>query len=66
MAHLSPSFPQPDVTEKYGSAPEYGSSVDGHPEVPEAKDGTMLVALSRGLGGGMGPHAVRRGCVAQP
>ncbi|XP_025773542.1 actin filament-associated protein 1-like 2 [Puma concolor] len=28
----------PDVTEKYGSAPEYGSSVDGHPEVPEAKD----------------------------
>ncbi|XP_047680752.1 actin filament-associated protein 1-like 2 isoform X1 [Prionailurus viverrinus] len=32
------SGPKPDVTEKYGSAPEYGSSVDGHPEVPEAKD----------------------------
>ncbi|XP_029788475.1 actin filament-associated protein 1-like 2 isoform X4 [Suricata suricatta] len=27
-----------DITEKYLSAPEYGSSVDGHPEVPEAKD----------------------------
>ncbi|XP_040480466.1 actin filament-associated protein 1-like 2 isoform X4 [Ursus maritimus] len=27
-----------DITEKYLSTPEYGSSVDGHPEVPEAKD----------------------------
>ncbi|KAM5320803.1 actin filament-associated protein 1-like 2 isoform 3-T3 [Glossophaga mutica] len=29
---------KPDTTEKYLSAPEYGSSVDGHPEVPETKD----------------------------
>ncbi|KAF6316825.1 actin filament associated protein 1 like 2 [Rhinolophus ferrumequinum] len=29
---------KPDVTEKYLSASEYGSSVDGHPEVPETKD----------------------------
>ncbi|XP_035931584.2 actin filament-associated protein 1-like 2 isoform X1 [Halichoerus grypus] len=27
-----------DITEKYLSASEYGSSVDGHAEVPEAKD----------------------------
>ncbi|XP_032168221.1 actin filament-associated protein 1-like 2 isoform X2 [Mustela erminea] len=27
-----------DVTEKYLSAPEYGSSIEGHAEVPEAKD----------------------------
>ncbi|XP_034519197.1 actin filament-associated protein 1-like 2 isoform X2 [Ailuropoda melanoleuca] len=27
-----------DITEKYLSAPEYGSSIDGHLEVPEAKD----------------------------
>nr|XP_033697702.1 actin filament-associated protein 1-like 2 isoform X3 [Tursiops truncatus] len=32
-------FPgQPDVTEKYLSASDYGSSIDGHPEVPETKD----------------------------
>lgn len=29
---------KPDVTEKYLSASEYGSSVDGHAEVPETKD----------------------------
>ncbi|XP_054437533.1 actin filament-associated protein 1-like 2 isoform X3 [Pteronotus mesoamericanus] len=29
---------KPDITEKYLSAQEYGSSVDGHPEVPETKD----------------------------
>ncbi|XP_014641246.1 PREDICTED: actin filament-associated protein 1-like 2 isoform X3 [Ceratotherium simum simum] len=29
---------KPDITEKYLSASEYGSSVDGHPEVPETKD----------------------------
>lgn len=29
---------KPDATEKYLSAPEYGGSVDGHPEVPETKD----------------------------
>ncbi|XP_032464152.1 actin filament-associated protein 1-like 2 isoform X10 [Phocoena sinus] len=33
-----PSCPKPDVTEKYLSASEYGSSIDGHPEVPETKD----------------------------
>ncbi|XP_022355070.1 actin filament-associated protein 1-like 2 isoform X3 [Enhydra lutris kenyoni] len=27
-----------DITEKYLSAPEYGSSIEGHTEVPEAKD----------------------------
>ncbi|CAK6436085.1 unnamed protein product [Pipistrellus nathusii] len=27
-----------DIAEKYLSASEYGSSVDGHPEVPETKD----------------------------
>uniref|UniRef100_G1P9D3 Actin filament associated protein 1 like 2 n=1 Tax=Myotis lucifugus TaxID=59463 RepID=G1P9D3_MYOLU len=27
-----------DISEKYLSASEYGSSVDGHPEVPETKD----------------------------
>uniref|UniRef100_A0A8P0T064 Actin filament-associated protein 1-like 2 n=2 Tax=Canis lupus familiaris TaxID=9615 RepID=A0A8P0T064_CANLF len=27
-----------DIMEKYLSASEYGSSIDGHPEVPEAKD----------------------------
>ncbi|XP_057591222.1 actin filament-associated protein 1-like 2 isoform X5 [Hippopotamus amphibius kiboko] len=30
--------PKPDITEKYLSAPECGSSIDGHPEVPEIKD----------------------------
>ncbi|KAM5243590.1 actin filament-associated protein 1-like 2 isoform 3-T3 [Hipposideros larvatus] len=29
---------KPDITEKYLSSSEYGSSVDGHPEVPETKD----------------------------
>lgn len=29
---------KPDLTEKYLFASEYGSSVDGHPEVPETKD----------------------------
>ncbi|KAF6107361.1 actin filament associated protein 1 like 2 [Phyllostomus discolor] len=29
---------KPDTAEKYLSAPEYGGSVDGHPEVPETKD----------------------------
>ncbi|KAK2488410.1 hypothetical protein MC885_011675 [Smutsia gigantea] len=29
---------KPDLTEKYLSASECGSSTDGHPEVPEAKD----------------------------
>ncbi|XP_058400035.1 actin filament-associated protein 1-like 2 isoform X4 [Diceros bicornis minor] len=29
---------KPDITEKYLSASEYGSSIDGHPEVPETKD----------------------------
>ncbi|KAL4668484.1 hypothetical protein H8957_011252 [Semnopithecus entellus] len=29
---------KPDTAEKYLSASEYGSSVDGHPEVPETKD----------------------------
>ncbi|XP_069899994.1 actin filament-associated protein 1-like 2 isoform X3 [Globicephala melas] len=33
-----PSCPKPDVTEKYLSASDYGSSIDGHPEVPETKD----------------------------
>ncbi|XP_059956471.1 actin filament-associated protein 1-like 2 isoform X1 [Mesoplodon densirostris] len=32
------SCPKPDITEKYLSASEYGSSIDGHPEVPETKD----------------------------
>ncbi|KAB0405740.1 hypothetical protein E2I00_001581, partial [Balaenoptera physalus] len=46
------SCPKPDVTEKYLSASEYGSSIDGHPEVPETKDGTHALALGLGLGGG--------------
>lgn len=29
---------KPDLPEKYLSSSEYGSSVDGHPEVPETKD----------------------------
>ncbi|XP_051002809.1 actin filament-associated protein 1-like 2 [Acomys russatus] len=29
---------KPDIVEKYLSAAEYGSTVDGHPEVPETKD----------------------------
>ncbi|XP_069315939.1 actin filament-associated protein 1-like 2 isoform X8 [Eulemur rufifrons] len=29
---------KPDIAEKYLSASEYGSSTDGHPEVPETKD----------------------------
>ncbi|XP_063583836.1 actin filament-associated protein 1-like 2 isoform X7 [Pongo abelii] len=29
---------KPDTAEKYLSASEYGSSMDGHPEVPETKD----------------------------
>ncbi|KAM8781760.1 actin filament-associated protein 1-like 2 isoform 3-T3 [Rhynchonycteris naso] len=29
---------KPDITEKNLSATEYGSAVDGHPEVPETKD----------------------------
>ncbi|XP_035125053.2 actin filament-associated protein 1-like 2 isoform X9 [Callithrix jacchus] len=29
---------KPDIAEKHLSALEYGSSVDGHPEVPETKD----------------------------
>ncbi|XP_036867284.2 actin filament-associated protein 1-like 2 isoform X5 [Manis javanica] len=29
---------KPDLTEKYLSASDCGSSIDGHPEVPEAKD----------------------------
>ncbi|XP_048663334.1 actin filament-associated protein 1-like 2 isoform X4 [Marmota marmota marmota] len=29
---------RPDIAEKYLSAPEYGSSTDSHPEVPETKD----------------------------
>ncbi|XP_047616199.1 actin filament-associated protein 1-like 2 isoform X2 [Phacochoerus africanus] len=32
------SCPKPDINEKYLSASEYGSSTDGHPEVPETKD----------------------------
>ncbi|XP_066880684.1 actin filament-associated protein 1-like 2 isoform X2 [Kogia breviceps] len=32
------SCPKPDITEKYLSASECGSSIDGHPEVPETKD----------------------------
>ncbi|KAK2099033.1 hypothetical protein P7K49_024484 [Saguinus oedipus] len=33
---------KPDIAEKYLSASECGSSVDGHPEVPETKDGNSL------------------------
>ncbi|XP_053524417.1 actin filament-associated protein 1-like 2 isoform X4 [Artibeus jamaicensis] len=33
-----PNCQKPDATDKYLSAPEYGSSVDGHPEAPETKD----------------------------
>ncbi|XP_008828445.1 actin filament-associated protein 1-like 2 isoform X2 [Nannospalax galili] len=29
---------KPDIAEKYLSASEYGSAIDGHPEVPETKD----------------------------
>lgn len=29
---------KPDIAEKYLPASEYGSSIDGHPEVPETKD----------------------------
>ncbi|XP_042545402.1 actin filament-associated protein 1-like 2 isoform X1 [Dipodomys spectabilis] len=29
---------KPDIAEKYLSAAEYGTAVDGHPEVPETKD----------------------------
>ncbi|XP_060247608.1 actin filament-associated protein 1-like 2 isoform X1 [Meriones unguiculatus] len=29
---------KPDIAEKYLSASEYGSTTDGHPEVPETKD----------------------------
>ncbi|KAL1789210.1 actin filament-associated protein 1-like 2 [Sigmodon hispidus] len=29
---------KPDIAEKYLSPSEYGSSIDGHPEVPETKD----------------------------
>lgn len=32
------SCPKPDITEKYLSASECGSPIDGHPEVPETKD----------------------------
>ncbi|XP_040110976.1 actin filament-associated protein 1-like 2 isoform X3 [Oryx dammah] len=32
------SCPKPDITEKYLSASECGSPIDGHPEVPEMKD----------------------------
>uniref|UniRef100_A0A8D2CMH2 Actin filament-associated protein 1-like 2 n=1 Tax=Sciurus vulgaris TaxID=55149 RepID=A0A8D2CMH2_SCIVU len=32
------SCQRPDIAEKYLSAPEYGSSTDSHPEVPETKD----------------------------
>ncbi|XP_006162819.1 actin filament-associated protein 1-like 2 isoform X1 [Tupaia chinensis] len=33
-----PNCQKPDIAEKYLSASEFGSSVDGHPEAPEAKD----------------------------
>ncbi|XP_032346729.1 actin filament-associated protein 1-like 2 isoform X3 [Camelus ferus] len=32
------SSPKPDISEKYLSASECGSSTDGHPEVPETRD----------------------------
>uniref|UniRef100_A0A3Q2I7D4 Actin filament-associated protein 1-like 2 n=1 Tax=Equus caballus TaxID=9796 RepID=A0A3Q2I7D4_HORSE len=33
-----PNCQKPDITEKFLSASEYGSSIEGHPEVPETKD----------------------------
>ncbi|XP_068955126.1 actin filament-associated protein 1-like 2 isoform X4 [Petaurus breviceps papuanus] len=35
---------KPDIAEKYLSAPECGSSVDGHPETTETKDGNRIPA----------------------
>lgn len=51
ITHSFLSLPQPDINEKYLSASEYGSSTDGHPEVPETKDGISALAVSRGWGG---------------
>jgi hypothetical protein len=42
--------PQPDIAEKYVSAAEYGSTPDGHPEVPETKDGNDAMPLSLVVG----------------
>lgn len=55
ITHLCLSLPQPDITEKYLSASECGSPVDGHPEVPETKDGTNTLALGLGQGEGWYP-----------
>ena len=52
--------------EKYLSASEYGSSIDGHPEVPEAKDGTDACGCQPGLGRGRVSQAARHGCLAHP
>lgn len=46
---LSPS--QPDIAEKYLSAPECGSPMDGHPETTETKDGNKAVDLMAAGGG---------------
>ncbi|KAH0506965.1 Actin filament-associated protein 1-like 2 [Microtus ochrogaster] len=37
---------KPDIAEKYLPASEYGSSIDGHPEVPETKDGYLNVLVN--------------------
>lgn len=37
--------PQPDIAEKYLSASEYGVTINGHPEIPETKDGNQAMAL---------------------
>lgn len=58
---MSLFLPQADISEKYLSASEYGSSVDGHAEVPETKDGTHAYGFQPGVGRGWSP-----GCVAQP
>ncbi|XP_021109057.1 actin filament-associated protein 1-like 2 isoform X5 [Heterocephalus glaber] len=45
-----PNCQKPDIAEKYLSASEYGSSMDGHPEVSEIKDGnTVKKKCSAGL-----------------
>nr|XP_038959198.1 actin filament-associated protein 1-like 2 isoform X5 [Rattus norvegicus] len=36
---------KPDIAEKYMSASEYGITTDGHPEIPETRDGNQAMAL---------------------
>lgn len=62
---FSLSLPQPDITEKFLSASEYGSSIEGHPEVPETKDGTSTYGSLPRFGRGMVFQAVRLDCLAQ-